>query len=361
MSDTPISFSKKMTDILNYGALNLAMAIGYRTGLFDAMDRLGAPKTAVDIARQAGLHERYVSEWLGIMASSGIVELSKDAAGQNLFDLPPRHADLITRRAGTANLGVYTQEIPLLTSCALDPVIEGFQTGDGVAYDHYPRFQAFMTELANAKHREVLVNTFIPSVDGGRIFNKLKSGIRVCDLGCGEGLATILLAKAFPASRFIGIDIADEAIRVGASQAVEQGLENIEFVKSDAAHLSDAVDYRESFDYVTAFDAIHDQTRPIEALKAVHYILKKDGLFSMIDIAAASDLSENLNHPMAPFLYTVSLMHCMPVGLTDGGAGLGMMWGREKAVQMLTDAGFRDVDVQTIPEDAFNLHFLGRK
>ena len=361
MGETPNRFSQKMIDILNFGALNLAMAIGYRTGLFDTMDRIAAPSPAADIANQAGLHERYVSEWLGVMASSRIVELSKDDSGRNLFHLPPSHADLITRRAGNANLGVYTQEIPLLTSCALEPVINGFRTGAGVDYDQYPKFQAFMTQLANAKHREVLVNIFIPSVDGGRILNQLKNGIRVCDLGCGEGLATMLLAKAFPASQFVGIDISAEALQSGLDEAAQQGLDNIRFVKMDAAHLTKVVDYREAFDYVTAFDAIHDQTHPLQALKAVHYMLKKGALFSMIDIAAASDLAENLNHPMAPFLYTVSLMHCMPVGLANGGAGLGMMWGREKAVQMLTDAGFRDVDVQPIPEDAFNLHFLCRK
>ena len=81
----------------------------------------------------------------------------------------------------------------------------------------------------------------------------------------------------------------------------------------------------------------------------------------MVDIAAASSLSENMAHPMGMFLYTVSLMHCMPVGLMDGGAGLGMMWGREKAVSMLKESGFNQVSVEEIPEDPFNLHFFCRK
>jgi hypothetical protein len=81
----------------------------------------------------------------------------------------------------------------------------------------------------------------------------------------------------------------------------------------------------------------------------------------MVDIAARSNLADNLDHPMGPFLYTVSLMHCMPVGLVDGGPGLGMMWGREKAVALLKEAGFEKVQVLEIPEDSFNLHYLSRK
>jgi len=97
------------------------------------------------------------------------------------------------------------------------------------------------------------------------------------------------------------------------------------------------------------------------ALNGVFHMLKPGGYFSMVDIAARSDLLENLEHPLGPFLYTVSLMHCMPVGRVDGGAGLGMMWGREKATQMLSDAGFSDIQVTPVPEDPFNDHFLCRK
>ena len=81
----------------------------------------------------------------------------------------------------------------------------------------------------------------------------------------------------------------------------------------------------------------------------------------MIDIAAESDIEGNRHHPMGPFLYTVSLMHCMPVGLMDGGAGLGMMWGRQVAMAMLGQAGFEQVRVMDIPNDPFNLHYYCRK
>jgi ubiquinone/menaquinone biosynthesis C-methylase UbiE len=354
-------FSRKMTDILNFGALNLAMSIGYQTGLFDVMDELDTPRTTSVIADRAGLDERYVKEWLCVMVSGGIVALSHGPEGDDLFFLPKAHGDVVTRRAGHSNLGVYTQEIPLLTTCALGPVLRGFQTGEGVSYDHYPRFQDFMAQLANAKHRDVLVDLFLPSVQDGFLIRRLKSGIRVCDLGCAEGIAVMLMAEAFPNSEFVGIDLSDEAIEKAKTESRRRSLSNLTFVRQDAASMKNDPDLVGSFDYVTAFDAVHDQTRPLDALISVHGILKSGGLFSMVDIAASSHLVDNKDHPMGSFLYTVSLMHCMPVGLVDGGTGLGMMWGRQKAVEMLKQAGFSDVQVLEIPEDPFNLHFLAQK
>jgi len=355
-------FSKKMTTILNYGALNLALGIGYKVGLFDVMDQLDSPRSAAAIAAKAGLNERYIREWLGIMVAGEIVALTPGSEGEDMFYLPKAHGDLLARRAGNSNLGVYTQEIPLLTECAMAPVIQGFYSGQGVSYAHYPKFQNFMAQLADAKHRDVLVNQFLASVEKGRLLQRLKRGIRVCDLGCAQGIAVMLMARAFPRSQFVGIDISEEAIEKARSEMIRLGFENATFLKRDAATLKNDPELAVSFDYVTAFDAIHDQTRPSDALEGVFAILKDDGLFSMIDIAASSHLSDNTDHPMGPFLYTVSLMHCMPVGLADGGgAGLGMMWGRQKAVAMLNEAGFKNVQVLEIPEDPFNLHFQSRK
>ena len=350
-----------MIDILNYSALNLAMAVGYRTGLFDVLDTFDTPQTLQAIADKADLDPRYLKEWLGVMASGEIVALSSGEDGKNRYHLPKQHADFITRRAGNSNLGVYTQEIPLLTSCAMEAVIEGFTSGNGVTYDHYPQFQAFMSQLADAKHRQVLVDKFLPAVDEGRLIKHLQSGIRVCDLGCAEGVALMLMAEAFPNSKFVGIDISREAIETARSEASRQQLDNLEFVRLDAATLKDNREFKDAFDYVTAFDAVHDQTRPLDVLLGIHHILAPGGMFSMVDIAARSDLADNLDHPMGPFLYTVSLMHCMPVGLVDGGPGLGMMWGREKAVEMLKKAAFKQVQVLEMPEDPFNLHFISFK
>ena len=354
-------FAAQMTNVLNYGALNLAMGIGYRLGLFDCLDAMETPATTEAIAAQAGLAGRYVEEWLGAMVSAGVVETARGTDGEVLYALPPEHGDLLARRAGSDNLGVYTQEIPLLIQCALEEVVRGFRTGEGVPYTNYPRFQAFMGELADAKHQKVLVDVFLPSVDQGRIVRRMTSGIRVCDLGCAEGLALILMAEAFPRSDFTGIDISAEALDRARAEAARRGLANIRFLHRDAADPAAAADRGESFDYITAFDAIHDQTRPLDALRGVYTLLKPGGAFSMVDIAAGSGIEANRDHPMGPFLYTVSLMHCLPVGLVDGGTGLGMMWGRAKALALLGEAGFDNVEVAAIPGDAFNLHYFCRK
>jgi 2-polyprenyl-3-methyl-5-hydroxy-6-metoxy-1,4-benzoquinol methylase len=355
------SFQDKMVAILNNGALNLAMGIGYRAGLFDVLDAQKRPRSAAAIGRLADRDTRYVREWLGVMVCGGIVELVKGDDGTERFFLPRDHGDVLARRAGSDNLGVYTQEIPLLTACAMEGVYQGMLSGSGIPYADYPEFHDFMGQLGDAKHQQVLVDVFLPSVDEGRVVAALRRGIAVCDLGCAQGVATILMAEAFPASRFIGIDISREALETARDSARQKGLTNIVFEARDAAALRHPGDLSGQFDYVTAFDAIHDQTQPMHALAGIYEMLKDDGAFSMIDIAAESDIDGNRSHPMGAFLYTVSLMHCMPVGLVDGGAGLGMMWGRQLAEKMLKQAGFADVSVTAIPNDPFNLHFFCRK
>lgn len=355
-AQTP-NFSDRLVTILNHSALNLALAIGYRAGIFDYLDELEAPCTIEQLAKGSGLHGRYLKEWLGVMVCGEIIELHTAPDEADRFSLPRQHGDLLCRRAGSNNLGVYTQEMPLLTSCALEPLMADLGSAEGISYDHYPRFQSFMTQLADAKHREVLVDVFLPSVAGGRLVEQLQKGVRVCDLGCGTGLAVCLMAAAYPASKFMGLDIDRQALEEGRRAAAESGLQNVRFECADAAGLASQTAYRQAFEYVTAFDAIHDQTRPLAALKSVRAMLTRQGAFSMIDIAADSELAENRAHPMGAFLYSVSLMHCLPVGLVDEGAGLGMMWGRQRALSMLAEAGFSRVSVDELSNDAFNLHF----
>ena len=181
-------FSEKITDILNYGAANAALAIGYQLELFDVMDLSDKPQSIDTIAAECKVDTRYLAEWMGIMVSSGIITLSVDDNGQEMYLLPKEHGDVLTRRAGNSNMGVYTQEIPLLTMSVMDQVVKGFRTGEGIEYSFYPRFQAFMSESANAKHRQVLTSSFLPFVNNGKIVEQLEKGIEVCDLGCGEGV-----------------------------------------------------------------------------------------------------------------------------------------------------------------------------
>ncbi|MBF0201510.1 MAG: class I SAM-dependent methyltransferase [Desulfamplus sp.] len=374
---TVSDFQRKMCDILNFGALNLAMAIGYKHGIFEAMDAIGDYAPVDTISRKSGLDPRYIREWLGVMATGGIVEISwreeisrgheisgkdeisRGQAREELYRLPEEHAALLTRGAGAANLGVYTQEIPLLTCCAMDAVEKGFKSGEGIPFSFYPSFQSFMSQISNAKHRDVLVDKFLPQVDGGRILAGLEKGIRVCDIGCGEGVALNLMAQSFPKSGFTGIDNDPDAIETARNSTRDMGLGNVAYLIEDAALVGEMDDFKNRFDYITAFDAIHDQTRPLETLKGIRKMLANPGVFSMVDINAGSSHHDNIHHPMGPFLYTVSLMHCMPVGLgEDGrGSGLGMMWGRERALELLGEAGFTHVDILEMAHDGFNVHY----
>ncbi|MFW6283973.1 MAG: class I SAM-dependent methyltransferase [Desulfosalsimonas sp.] len=351
-------FAKKMAGILNGGALNLAMAIGYKNRIFDTLQDMGRPATAAQIAAASGLNERYLKEWLAIMVTGEIITPGKNQEDENTYYLPPEHASFLTRKSGNNNLGVYTQEIPLLTSCAMESVSRGFQTGEGIPFSQYPDFQQFMSQLADAKHEQVLLSEFLPSVENGKLVEKLKSGIRVCDMGCGHGVALTLMARAFPKSRFTGIDNHEPALAAARKDAEKKGFSNLVYKNRDAAKITGDPEFEKCFDYVCAFDAIHDQSHPLEALKGIRYMLAPGGLFSMVDIKAQTNPEDNMDHPMGPFLYTVSLMHCMPVGLNDNGTGLGMMWGREQAAAMLAEAGFEDVRVMEMAHDGFNLHYL---
>lgn len=350
-------FGARMAGILNAGAVATAMSLGYRAGLFDAMDRLGEPAGCERIAGEAGLDGRYVREWLAVMVCGGIVELSSAPDGGDRFLLPPGHADLLATRSGSANLGVYTLELPILVQCALEDVLLGMRTGQGVPYSRYPRFQEWMCQVAEAKHRGMLVDVFLPSVDQGRMAQRLRQGARVLDVGCSRGVAVLLLAAAFPRSRFLGVDISGEAVAAARAEARRLGLDNARFEARDAALLGEDAALAGSFHYVTAFDAVHDQNRPLDVLKAVRAVLAPEGVFSMVDIRAQTPLAGNTGHPMGAFLYAVSLLHCMPVGLVDGGPGLGAMWGRQKALEYLAEAGFGHVLLREIPTDQFNDHY----
>ena len=134
-------------------------------------------------------------------------------------------------------------------------------------------------------------------------------------------------------------------------------MKNLRFAVRDAARIEE----REVFDLIFTFDAVHDQADPATVLKNIARALKSDGVYLMQDIAGSSDVEKNMAHPMGPFLYTVSTMHCMTVSLVSGGAGLGAMWGEELAMRMLKDAGFSSVRIERLSHDVQNAYFINRK
>jgi len=340
-------FAERMVDVLNEGAIALMTSIGHRTGLFDAMVGL-RPSTSEQIATAAGLKERYVREWLAAMVVGRIVEHNPE---DETYYLPQEHAAFLTRAASPDNIAVTAQLIPLMGSVE-DGIVESFKNGGGVPYSAFPRFHEVMAEDSGQTVVAALTDHILPLVPG--LIKRLESGIEVLDVGCGSGRALNLMARMFPNSRFVGYDFSEEAIARARTEAKEHGTTNAGFEVKDAAVL----DEKARYDLITAFDAIHDQADPAAVLKGIAAALKEDGVYLMQDIAGSSHLHNNLDHPIAPLLYTVSTMHCMTVSLAQGGEGLGTMWGEEKAREMLEGAGFKKVEVKQLPHDIFNNYFI---
>jgi SAM-dependent methyltransferase len=340
-------FAGRMLTVLNDAALALMLSSGHRTGLFDALARLGRPAGSPEIAEAAGLSERYVREWLGAMVTGGVVEY--DPAGRTYL-LPPEHAACLTRGAG-ANMAASAQWVAVLGHVE-DHVVEAFRHGRGVPYDAYHRFHEVMAEESAQTVVAALHAHIVPLVPG--LAERLAAGIDVLDVGCGSGRALAELAARYPASRFTGYDLCPEAVAAARAGAAGRGLANVRFEAADVAAMAHAG----TFDLVTAFDAIHDQARPDAVLRAVARALRRGGTFLMQEIAGTGRLERDAAHPAGTFLYAVSCMHCMSVSLANGGPGLGAMWGRERALAMLADAGFGRVRVEELPHDVMNLYYV---
>jgi len=349
---TKDQFAEKLVDTMNQAGLALMISIGHRTGLFDAMSKL-PPSTSGEIAAAAGLNERYVREWLGAMTVGGIVMC--EAEGPR-FSLPAEHGASLVRAAKAGNIAVLTQYFAVLGSVE-DQVTDCFRKGGGVPYSAYKRFHAVMAEDSGQSVLSNLLDGVLPIVPGA--IDALKSGIEVLDIGCGSGRAINLMARHFPRSRFLGVDLSPEAIATARKEAHEADLTNALFEARDlSAFDRDASPDR--FHLVMAFDAIHDQARPDRVLAGIARTLRQDGTFLMQDIAGSRFVHKNFDRPLAPLLYTISTMHCMTVSLAQGGLGLGAMWGREKALEMLNEAGFKRVQVQELPHDIQNSYYLAR-
>jgi SAM-dependent methyltransferase len=324
-------------------------SVGHRTGLFDKLATL-PPSTSDEIAAAAGLNERYVREWLGAMVTGRIVDY--DPASR-AYSLPPEHAVALTRAAGPDNLAELSQLVSLMGNVET-ALVDVFRKGGGVDYSAFDRFHDLMAESSRTTLDGTLLTRTLPLVPG--LVDRLERGIDVADVGCGQGVAILMMARRFPRSRFVGLDLAADAIAGARAEADRDGVVNARFVVQDAASFGGPP----AFDFITAFDAIHDQAAPRRVLRGIREALRPGGVLLMVDIAASSHLERNLDNPLAPFLFTVSTMHCMTVSLAQGGEGLGACWGEEKARELLAEAGFSTVDVSTVEGDPLNAYYVCR-
>lgn len=347
------AFADNLVNVLNDGALCLMLSVGHRTGLFDVMSNL-PPSTSEKIAIEADLNERYVREWLGAMVTSQVIDFDPETKH---FNLPAEHSAFLTRGAGADNIAVFSQYIAELGSVE-NEIVECFKKGGGVPYSSFHRFHEIMAEDSGQSVLFSLESHIIPIVPG--LSDLLDSGISVLDIGCGRGLIMLRLAELYPKSQFMGVDLSDQAIEFAKNESSSRALNNIDFIYKNLSNFDETAQ-PEAFDFVTTFDAIHDQAKPLNVLRGIYRTLKSDGVYLMQDISGTSKLEKDIEHPIGTLLYTISCMHCMTVSLAQGGEGLGAMWGEEKTRDYLKKAGFSSIETNRLSHDIQNNWYVVRK
>jgi len=227
-----------------------------------------------------------------------------------------------------------------------------------VPYEKFSRFHEVMAEDSGQSVLSSLEAHIVPLVPG--LKERLARGIRMLDAGCGRGRILLRLAALYPRSRFVGMDLSREATEYARARATEAGLKNVDFIAADLSAFHTTAE-PEAFDFVTTFDAIHDQGQPLNVLKGICRTLKSDGAYLMQDISGTSHVEKDIEHPIGTFLYTISCMHCMTVSLAQGGEGLGAMWGEERTREYLNKAGFRAIKTHRLAHDIQNNWYVVTK
>lgn len=343
------AFAERMVGALNEAAMVAMTAVGHRLGLFDAMADASL-LTSHEVADRAACAERYVREWLSCLAVARVLEHDPATAR---FRLPPAHAASLTRAASPANIAVSAQFIGMMGAIE-DRLCAAFRSGAGIGYEAYTRFHEVMAEDSGQTVVAALDDHILPLIPELR--SRLQAGIRVADLGCGAGYALLALAERFPQSTFVGYDLCAEPIAQARQLAHQRGLDNVTFEARDLAERPATG----PFDWITTFDAVHDQADPAALLASIRRALAPGGVYLMQDIAGSSCVHHNHATPLAPLFYAVSTVHCTPVSLAQGGPGLGTMWGEETMRTMLAEAGFSAVACHHLPHDIANVYVVAR-
>ncbi|HEX7831941.1 MAG TPA: methyltransferase domain-containing protein [Thermoanaerobaculia bacterium] len=328
-------YAGRIARTINSGFISLMISIGHRTGLFDALAVL-PPSTSHDIASTAGLAERHVREWLAAMVAAHIVDYEPRTG---TYFLPIEYAAVLSRSAGADSMAPAAQLVSLLGSME-DLVVTAFRSGGGVTPEAYDHVNELMAVEKWQGFDDTAVEAMLEMLPGMR--DRLVKGAVVLDVGCGNGAMLIAMARMFPRSAFRGYDLSGEAIARACDRVEESGLRNIEFAVGDGASIEEP----HSYDLVFALESIHEHGFPRVALRHIAAALKRDGLFVMQEVAITSQLARAVDHPFAPMLYTISAMHSVPVALAQDGEAFGRMWGEERAMQLLVEAGFRSVRIE---------------
>lgn len=326
------------------GASSIAMVrIGDTLGLYKTLQERG-PLRPADLAAATKVDARYLTEWLANQAASGYLTYDAKAG---TFALSPEQAMIFAEDDSPVNMiGAFDLMAAMLDN---QPRIEtAFRTGEGVAWGH----QAGCLFCAVARffrpgYQTNLVDAWLPALDG--VVAKLEKGARVADVGCGHGWSTVLMAKAFPNSTFIGYDFHEDSIADAAEHAKAHGVSaNTRF------EVALAKDYKDKdFDLVTCFDCLHDMGDPDGAAAHIRRSLKPDGTWMIVEPMAGDTLESNLN-PVSRIFYAGSTLICIPTSKAqEVGRALGAQAGEARLSEVIKGAGFSKLRRAT--ETPFNM------
>jgi SAM-dependent methyltransferase len=326
------------------GASSVAMVrLGSSLGLYETLHANG-PMTSSQLARAAKVHERYLREWLSHQAASNYLAYDSET---ETFSVPPEQAMVFVHEDSP----LYMRAGFDLMASLLDnqpKVHAAFKSGHGVAWgDQASCMFCAVARFFRPGYHNYIVQQWLPALDG--VVQKLERGAKVADVGCGHGWSTVMMAKAFPKSTFIGYDFHPSSIEEAQAHAEMHG------VSANAVfEVGLAKDFPgKDFDLVTCFDCLHDMGDPAGAGAHIRQSLKPDGTWMIVEPMAGDTLEQNLN-PVGRLYYAGSTMICLPTSLAqEVGAGLGAQAGEKKLREVITSGGFKTVRRAT--ETPFNM------
>jgi ubiquinone/menaquinone biosynthesis C-methylase UbiE len=316
------------------GASSVAMVrIGDRLGLYKALHEDGAT-TCEALAKRVKLDERYLREWLSHQVASGYLAYEPKTA---TFTLPPEQAMVFAVEDSPVYMqGGFDSVAAMLEN---QPKVQAaFKTGGGVAWgDQATCLFCSVARFFRPGYVHHLVSEWLPALDG--VVAKLERGAKVADVGCGHGWSTLLMAKAFPKSQFVGFDFHDGSITEARVHARKHGgAANARFEVAKAKELPE-----KDFDLITCFDCLHDMGDPAGAAKHIRSALKPDGTWMVVEPMAGDRLEDNIN-PVSRLFYAASTLICVPTSKAqEVGSALGAQAGEKRLSEVIGGAGFRSV------------------
>jgi ubiquinone/menaquinone biosynthesis C-methylase UbiE len=319
--------------------------LGHKLGLYRAMAESG-PINSDELARRTATNERSVREWLNGQVAGGYVLFDTDT---NQYFLPPEHVFVLANPDSPAFLPPAFDVAASLWHDE-DQILAAFRSGKGMGWhDHNCRLFTATEAFFRTGYRAHLTQTWIPSLSG--VQEKLENGGCVADVGCGHGASAILMAQAFPKSKFVGIDYHESSIAVARERATQAGVAaQIRFEVGTARVLASS---KEKFDLVCFMDSLHDMGDPPEAVWASRQAMAPDGALMLVEPFAKDRSEENVG-PVARLYYSASAALCTQNALSQGGRySLGAQAGACQLLAILKDAGFRSAGVAM--ETPFNL------